>query len=103
MLRVHKCAACGFPVSEGRTLCLDCEQDAGKNGEKNERESQPVGSADLPSESAASSAAPIAEEFVPAFLADSVATKEPWLANHINLLAIVVLILGIVVAIVVLK
>jgi putative methionine-R-sulfoxide reductase with GAF domain len=27
----QKCAACGFPVSEGRTLCLDCEKlDAGK-------------------------------------------------------------------------
>lgn len=23
--RVQKCAACGFPVSQGRTLCLDCE------------------------------------------------------------------------------
>ncbi|MFZ3341429.1 MAG: GAF domain-containing protein [Terriglobales bacterium] len=25
MRRVQKCASCGFPVSEGRTLCLDCE------------------------------------------------------------------------------
>jgi hypothetical protein len=23
---IHRCAACGFPVSEGRTLCLDCEE-----------------------------------------------------------------------------
>ena len=23
---VQKCSACGFPVSEGRTLCLDCEK-----------------------------------------------------------------------------
>jgi hypothetical protein len=23
---VHKCASCGFPVSYGRKLCLDCEQ-----------------------------------------------------------------------------
>ena len=22
---VHKCSSCGFPVSEGRALCLDCE------------------------------------------------------------------------------
>jgi hypothetical protein len=22
---IHTCVACGFPVSEGRTLCLDCE------------------------------------------------------------------------------
>ena len=25
MLRVQKCPSCGFPISEGRTLCLDCE------------------------------------------------------------------------------
>ncbi len=25
MRRVQKCSACGFPVSEGRKLCLDCE------------------------------------------------------------------------------
>ena len=25
-LHVQKCAACGFPVSEGRTLCLDCDK-----------------------------------------------------------------------------
>lgn len=25
---VKKCASCGFPVSEGRTLCLDCEATA---------------------------------------------------------------------------
>ena len=24
--RVQKCASCGFPVSEGRTFCLDCEK-----------------------------------------------------------------------------
>jgi putative methionine-R-sulfoxide reductase with GAF domain len=26
MLRIQKCATCGFPVSEGRALCLDCER-----------------------------------------------------------------------------
>jgi hypothetical protein len=25
MGRISKCTSCGFPVSEGRTLCLDCE------------------------------------------------------------------------------
>jgi hypothetical protein len=24
--KIRKCEACGFPVSEGRTLCLDCEK-----------------------------------------------------------------------------
>lgn len=26
MRRIQKCASCGFPVSEGRKLCLDCER-----------------------------------------------------------------------------
>src|ERR1700674_3643953 len=40
MLRVQKCASCGFPVSEGRTLCLDCERkDSEKTAfEKKQRE-----------------------------------------------------------------
>jgi hypothetical protein len=40
---------------------------------------------------------------VPAFLANSVPKQQSWLANPINLLAIVVLILGILVAIVVFR
>src|SRR5450631_2796965 len=40
MLRVQKCDSCGFPVSEGRTLCLDCEKKASdkKDNEKKQRE-----------------------------------------------------------------
>src|SRR5580698_3499976 len=40
MLRVQKCAACGFPVSDGRTLCLDCEKKNSENKglEKKQRE-----------------------------------------------------------------
>ena len=30
-LSVRTCATCGFPISEGRTLCLDCEAAAAKN------------------------------------------------------------------------
>jgi putative methionine-R-sulfoxide reductase with GAF domain len=26
LAKIRKCEACGFPVSEGRTLCVDCEQ-----------------------------------------------------------------------------
>src|ERR1035441_2727312 len=42
MLRVQKCASCGFPVSEGRTLCLDCEKKESdkKNFEKKQREQE---------------------------------------------------------------
>ena len=83
MRRVQKCVACGFPVSEGRTYCLDCEKKKGK----------PSG---LP--------VPAAEESdEPLFLDASVPEEESWLSNHVNLLAIVVLVLGILVAIVVFR
>ena len=82
MRRVQKCTSCGFPVSEGRTLCVDCE---------NKRYDQ------------AESAEAAPAEFVPAFLAYSPPPDESWLANHVNLLAVLVLILSIVVAVVVFR
>ena len=96
MLRVQKCASCGFPVSEGRTFCLDCEK---KDSEKKQREKEQSAASD----SVDASAAPMPEEFVPDFLANAVPAQESWLANHVNLLAIVVLILGILVAVVVFR
>ncbi len=100
MLRVQKCPSCGFPISEGRTLCLDCELKdiARKTREKEQGEiaqGEPKTQPDL--------AAPMADEFVPAFLANSVPVKESWLSNHVNLLAIVVVILGILVFVVVFR
>jgi len=102
MLRVEKCASCGFPVSEGRTLCLDCEQKdtlmrarEKERGETAERE--------LGQNTASASAAAMEEEFVPAFLRDAAPARESWLANHVNLLAIAVVILGILVAVVVFR
>jgi putative methionine-R-sulfoxide reductase with GAF domain len=95
MLLVQKCASCGFPVSGGRTHCLDCEK---KDSEKQRAREQGAAS-----DSAADSAAPTPEEFVPAFLANSAPLQESWMANHVNLLAIVVLLLGILVAIVVFR
>jgi hypothetical protein len=82
MRGVQKCVGCGFPVSEGRAYCLDCEN----------KESKP---------SAASE--PVVVEFLPAFLTASAPVEESWLGNHVNLLAIVVLILGILVAVVVFR
>jgi putative methionine-R-sulfoxide reductase with GAF domain len=82
MGRVQKCAACGFPVSEGRTHCLDCER----------KQDKPSASSE-----------PVAVEFVPSFLSTSALPEESWLGNHVNLLAIVVLILGILVAVVVFR
>ena len=82
MRRVQKCSSCGFPVSEGRTICLDCERKR---------------------DSTASSDQPVPAEFVPAFLANSPPPKQSWLGDHVNLLAIVVLILAILVAVVVFR
>jgi putative methionine-R-sulfoxide reductase with GAF domain len=102
MLRVQKCASCGFPISEGRTLCLDCEQkDTLKKAREKERRETAPGEPGQDTGSAV--AGPMEEEFVPAFLANAVPVEESWLANHVNLLAIVVLILGILVAVVVFR
>jgi putative methionine-R-sulfoxide reductase with GAF domain len=120
MLRVQKCASCGFPVSEGRTLCLDCEKkDTEKAAfEKKQREQNRGGieqekieqgeqeqeaASDSAGASAASSASVTPDEFVPAFLANAVPPQDSWLADHVNLLAVVVLILGILVAVVVFR
>ncbi|MGB0045429.1 MAG: GAF domain-containing protein [Terriglobales bacterium] len=151
MLRVQKCAACGFPVSEGRTLCLDCEKKESEKKKSDQKqrewdqsqiprhqaEPDPAGrdqiesgqiesgqtdsgqiesrqteaqaitpgepEQDPSSDSSLVSAAQKEDEFVPAFLANSVPAQESWLANHVNLLAIVVLILGILVAVVVFR
>ena len=105
MLRVQKCASCGFPVSEGRTLCLDCEKkDTEKTAfAKKQREQEQDASSDSVGASAATSVSVTPEEFVPAFLANAVPPQESWLADHVNLLAVVVLILGILVAVVVFR
>ncbi len=111
MLRVQKCASCSFPVSEGRSLCLDCEK---KDHEKKQHAKEQVHGAEqnVPDQSAKpktiedapSASAPATEpEFVPAFLANAAPVNESWLANHVNLLAIVVLIMGILVAVVVFR
>jgi hypothetical protein len=152
MLRIQKCATCGFPVSEGRTLCLDCERksshdkNAGaiiaekstgillpkaaasltqtaenelpnKAADPRSEETSPgkspitaeenvsgdmvVPSADSQSLTAASGTA---DEFVPAFLANSVPYRETWLSrNYVNVLAGIVLMLCILVAIVVFR
>lgn len=109
MLRVQKCVSCGFPVSEGRTLCLDCEKKDRENQDyekkqwaKRQSEMEQPG-ASREQDASSGPAAPTPEEFVPAFLANAVPVQESWLANHVNLLAIVVLILGILVAVVVFR
>lgn len=84
MQRIQKCSSCGFPVSEGRTLCVDCEE---------KRHREPEAAETMPA------------EFVPSFgISSSEApAEESWLANHVNILAILVLILSILVAVVVFR
>ena len=69
--KIGKCEACGFPVSEGRTLCLDCEA-ARFSGEV---------------------AAPLAGGQPPAFLAKFENRKEQgWLGSHIYTIGTVLII-----------
>jgi putative methionine-R-sulfoxide reductase with GAF domain len=60
--KIRNCEACGFPVSEGRSLCLDCEA-ARLSGER---------------------PAPLASNEVPAFLSKFDSRKEQgWLGSHV--------------------
>jgi putative methionine-R-sulfoxide reductase with GAF domain len=69
--KIGKCGACGFPVSEGRTLCLDCEA-ARLSGE---------------------SPAPLASGEAPAFLAKFENRKEKgWLGSHIYTIGTVLIV-----------
>jgi hypothetical protein len=69
--KIGKCGACGFPVSEGRTLCLDCEV-ARLSGE---------------------SPAPLASNQAPAFLAKFENRKEKgWLGSHIYTIGTVLIV-----------
>ena len=113
MRRVQKCSSCGFPVSEGRTLCLDCEKKDSQTKQRQKEQGQAeqkIGQQQIDHSeqeqdalSATASAAQATEEFVPAFLANAAPVSESWLANHVNLLAVIVLILGILVAVVVFR
>jgi putative methionine-R-sulfoxide reductase with GAF domain len=125
MLRIQKCASCGFPVSEGRKLCLDCENSGtSKNDHVDKKELKSTQTSNSQADSQAEIVALVeppaktesregftdanaspesSEQFVPAFLANAVPVKESWLSNHVNLLAIAVVIMGILVAVVVFR
>jgi uncharacterized Zn finger protein (UPF0148 family) len=146
MRRVQKCSSCGFPVSSGRIVCIDCERkdlhdkelrdkelrdkekrEKEKRDSESQLETKTAGNTQLPeppvvlqdkgqaegdsvkiSDGAAADivldeASDSSDQFVPAFLVNSAAAKESWLSNHVNLLAIVVLIMAILVAVVVFR
>jgi putative methionine-R-sulfoxide reductase with GAF domain len=69
--KIRNCEACGFPVSEGRTLCLDCEA-ARLSGD---------------------SPAPLASSQTPAFLAKLGSRREQsWFGSHIYTIGTVLII-----------
>jgi len=69
--KIRNCEACGFPVSEGRTLCLDCEA-ARLSGDN---------------------PAPLASSQTPAFLAKLEARREQgWLGSHIYTIGTVLIV-----------
>ena len=113
MRRVQRCASCGFPVSEGRTLCLDCErvEREKRESERKRLEKQQTETRQLETKQAEKAeqqptelpAMLAADEPLPQFLANATLGEKSWLANHVNLLAILVLILCILVAIVVFR
>ena len=117
MRRVQKCASCGFPISSGRTLCLDCEKRDVEKKENEKRLGAQRGGGALGEVDANQSGAdgnPVAagppadslgtaadDDMLPAFLANSLHAEESWVSRHLNLLAFVVLIVAIFVAFVV--
>jgi putative methionine-R-sulfoxide reductase with GAF domain len=115
MRRVQKCGSCGFPVSEGRSFCIDCERlnreklssekkwNERKRLEKQQSESQQLSSTSGEPEAESASSPITPDEVLPPFLANASPVEESWLANHVNLLAVLVLIVGILVAIVVFR
>jgi putative methionine-R-sulfoxide reductase with GAF domain len=69
--KIRKCEACGFPVSEGRTLCLDCEA-ARLSGDN---------------------PAPLASSQAPAFLTKFGKPREQgWLGSHIYTIGTVLIV-----------
>jgi len=69
--RIRNCEACGFPVSEGRTLCVDCEA-ARLSGDR---------------------PAPLASNQAPAFLTKFGTPKEKgWLGSHIYTIGTVLIV-----------
>ena len=70
--KIRNCEACGFPVSGGRTICLDCEA-ARLSGDN---------------------PAPLASNQVPAFLSQFGSPKEKsWLGTHIYTIGTVLIVL----------
>ena len=99
---LRKCEACGFPVSEGRQLCLDCERKKGR--ETTAVAKVPVaitpGASRAPIQTSTHSASADAVSDMPRFLGGE--EEESWMATHkFMVVAIVVAVVGIVVVLLV--
>ena len=83
VVNLRKCEGCGFPVSEGRRLCLDCEKKRIPGMEA------PARSADHPviaapveiAEINRSPVDPAVEQEIPLFLGEE-ASEASWLSSH---------------------
>ncbi len=83
--QVRKCEACGFPVSEGRKLCLDCEKKAPKAASAKPDEAlepvaggktEPAVAAKEPLSAAVMSEAPVTAAETPALVAKTAEVSE---------------------------
>lgn len=75
---LHKCEACGFPVSEGRKLCVDCEE---KSWRGQSRAGMRPAARTVPARTTEESSAEISEEDMP-ILAAAEETSPSWLAAN---------------------
>jgi putative methionine-R-sulfoxide reductase with GAF domain len=91
---LRKCEACGFPVSEGRRLCLDCEKKGAALPQKSvPRAPEPAAPTLLPDDDMDPSASPM-----PNFLTGG-EPEESWIATHkLVVLAIIIGVIAIVAA-----
>ena len=85
VLSLRKCSECGFPISEGRTLCLDCEKK--------------LKAAGGPVPAGAAATAPVF--FTMGAEGDD--KKESWLARHRVLVAILVVVLLVLIGLIVVR
>jgi putative methionine-R-sulfoxide reductase with GAF domain len=98
---LRKCEACGFPVSEGRKLCLDCEKKKRRSGEPVAGNTVPLALAG-PADRALPATSPSAPIVSPGdeglrFLGQQV-QESSWLASHKYLVgALVIAVVGVVV------
>jgi putative methionine-R-sulfoxide reductase with GAF domain len=95
---LRQCQTCGFPISPGRVLCIDCEKKARAEGKPVPAVAAPVvATAEIAEPPAAAPAAQV-EEPIPFFLgAEEEVEPESWVSTHKYIVAAVAMaVMGIV-------